>query len=74
MDHLFFIAAAYGVSLLGLGLLTGWALMSYRHEQRALAELDARGLRRRARSAASQGPARDSAAGASRSDPLVEPK
>lgn len=49
MDHLFFIAAAYGVSALGLGALIGWALWSYRHEQRLLADLEARGVRRRAR-------------------------
>ncbi|MFG1432287.1 heme exporter protein CcmD [Xanthobacter sp. V2C-8] len=49
MSHTFFIAAAYGVSLLGLGLLAAWMLLSYRHERRTLAELEARGLRRRSR-------------------------
>ncbi len=52
MSHTFFIAASYGVSLLGLGLLAAWTLLSYRHERRALAELEARGLRRRSRTRA----------------------
>ncbi|WP_454916659.1 heme exporter protein CcmD [Xanthobacter sediminis] len=69
MDHVLFIAASYGVSLLGLGLLTAWTLLSYRHEQRALAELEARGLRRRARPAAKAEPQ-----GAAQSDPLVGTK
>ncbi|MFH3478873.1 heme exporter protein CcmD [Xanthobacter variabilis] len=67
MSHLLFIAASYGVSLLGLGLLTGWILLSYRREQRMLRELEARGLRRRARAAA---PART----ATESDTVVRVK
>lgn len=73
MDHLFFIAASYGVSLLGLGLLTAWTLLSYRRERRALAELEARGLRRRARSAAN-GVANGEAPAAAQRDPLVGTK
>lgn len=63
MDHLLFISASYGVSILGLGLLTGWMLLSYRREQRTLAELEARGIRRRAR-----------AAGGSKADPVLGAK
>lgn len=49
MSHLFFIAASYGVALVGLGALTLWSIAAYRREQRTLAELEARGVRRRAR-------------------------
>ncbi|MFG1479516.1 heme exporter protein CcmD [Xanthobacter sp. V4C-4] len=55
MSHFLFIAASYGVSVLGLGLLTAWMVLSYRRQQRILAELDARGIRRRPRAAADAG-------------------
>lgn len=47
MSHDFFILAAYGVAALGLVVLTGMLWLDYRGQQRALAELEARGLRRR---------------------------
>lgn len=47
MSHSFFILAAYGVAGLGLLVLTAMLWVDYRAQQRALAELEARGLRRR---------------------------
>lgn len=49
MSHFAFIVASYGVSLLGLGLLAAWLLADYARQRRALEDLEARGLRRRAR-------------------------
>ncbi|WP_238122702.1 MULTISPECIES: heme exporter protein CcmD [unclassified Xanthobacter] len=54
MTHFIFIAASYGVSLLGLVLLTGWMVVAYRGQRRALADLEARGIRRRARMAGTE--------------------
>ena len=51
MTHFLFIAASYGVSVIGLGLLTLWMVLAYRSQRRALADLEARGIRRRARPA-----------------------
>lgn len=51
MTHFLFIAASYAVSVIGLGLLTLWMVLAYRSQRRALADLEARGIRRRARSA-----------------------
>ena len=39
------------VSVIGLGLLTLWMVLAYRSQRRALADLEARGIRRRARPA-----------------------
>ncbi len=47
MDHFAFIAASYGVATLGLCGLALWLLLDYRAQQRALRELEARGVRRR---------------------------
>ncbi|MEP9351464.1 heme exporter protein CcmD [Xanthobacter sp. KR7-225] len=47
MEHVAFIAASYIVSALGLGLLALWLLMDNGAQKRALAELEARGVRRR---------------------------
>ncbi len=47
MSHSFFILAAYGVAGLGLLVLTVLLWIDYRGQQRAMAELEARGLRRR---------------------------
>lgn len=49
MSHFVFIAASYGVATLGLGLLASWLLVDYGQQRRALAELEARGLRKRSR-------------------------
>ncbi len=51
MTHFTFIAAAYGVSILGLGLLTLWLVLEYRGTQRVLAELEARRKTRRRQAA-----------------------
>lgn len=47
MTHTAFIAASYGVSLLGLGLLALWLVLDYRSQRRTLSELEARGVGRR---------------------------
>lgn len=51
MSHTFFIAASYGVAFLGLSGLAVWFLADYASQRRALAELEARGIGRRLRSA-----------------------
>ncbi|MFG1344171.1 heme exporter protein CcmD [Xanthobacter autotrophicus DSM 431] len=51
MSHTFFIAASYGVTVLGLGGLAAWFLIDYASQRRALAELEARGIGRRSRPA-----------------------
>jgi heme exporter protein D len=45
--HLGFIVAAYGVSVVVLGALIGWIVMEGYAQRRRLAELEARGVRRR---------------------------
>lgn len=52
MDHTVFILAAYGVAALGLLALAAYTLLDYRAQTRALAELEARGVRRRSQAAA----------------------
>ncbi|MFG1461597.1 heme exporter protein CcmD [Xanthobacter sp. DSM 24535] len=47
MDHALFIYASYGASALGLGALTLWLLIDNRTQSKALADLEARGVRRR---------------------------
>jgi heme exporter protein D len=47
MEHFTFIAASFGVSLLGLALLAAWLLIDNAAQKRALADLEARGVRRR---------------------------
>ncbi len=47
MSHLAFIAAAYGVATVGLAALTIHLVLDNRAQRRALAELEARGVRRR---------------------------
>lgn len=51
MEHFTFIAASYAVSILGLGLLAAWMLIDNAAQKRALAELEARGVRRRSSTA-----------------------
>ncbi|WP_029003635.1 heme exporter protein CcmD [Azorhizobium doebereinerae] len=48
MSHAAFIAAAYGVAALGLGALALALVLDNRAQRRALADLEARGIRRRA--------------------------
>lgn len=45
--HANFILAAYGAALLALALLIFWVWFDYRAQSRALAALEAQGIRRR---------------------------
>jgi heme exporter protein D len=47
MQHLGFIVAAYGVTILVVAGLILRAVLDYRAQRRALGELEARGMRRR---------------------------
>ncbi|MFG1399428.1 heme exporter protein CcmD [Roseixanthobacter pseudopolyaromaticivorans] len=47
MQHALFIYASYGAAALGLGVLTLWLVLDYRAQAKALADLEARGVRRR---------------------------
>ncbi|MGQ3671122.1 heme exporter protein CcmD [Xanthobacter sp. TB0136] len=51
MTHFTFIAASYGVSILGLGLLTLWLVLDYRGTKKVLEELEARRKSRRRQAA-----------------------
>lgn len=53
VPHTFFIAGAYGVSLLGLGLFGLWSVLDGRAVCRQLAAMEARGVRRRSAGATS---------------------
>lgn len=46
MDHAFFIVASYVVTLIVLGALIALMIVDQRAQKRALADLEARGLRR----------------------------
>jgi heme exporter protein D len=46
-DHMGFIVAAYAVTVVIVGALIAWVMLDYRAQQRALAELDKRGIGRR---------------------------
>ncbi len=48
-DHLGFVAAAYAVVVLGLAGFAVWLTVRRRALMRRIAELEARGVRRRAR-------------------------
>jgi heme exporter protein D len=52
-DHVGFIVAAYLATALVLGLLIGWIVVDGRAQRRRLAELEARGVKRRSGAAAS---------------------
>lgn len=57
-DYTYFILAAYGFSALGLGALATWIIADARAQKRALARLEAQGIRRRSsRSSAGGNPA-----------------
>jgi len=47
MSHAFFVAAAYIVSALVLGVLVAWIVGDQAARRRELAALEARGIRRR---------------------------
>ena len=46
-NHAGFIIASYAISLVVIGGLIAWIRHDYRHQKSILAELEARGLRRR---------------------------
>jgi heme exporter protein D len=45
--HLGFIIAAYAVTIVVLAALIGWVILDGRTQKRRIAELEARGIRRR---------------------------
>ena len=45
--HAAYVAAAYGATALALGGLIGWLLLDQRAQRKALAQLEASGIRRR---------------------------
>lgn len=45
--HDLYVTAAYGLSALALLITIGWIVIDHRGRRRELAELDARGIRRR---------------------------
>ncbi len=47
MTHLLYVTAAYGASVIVLAALAGWILIDQHGRKRELAELEARGIRRR---------------------------
>ena len=47
MTHLAYVAAAFGISTVGIAGLLAWILIDQSVQQRALKELEARGVRRR---------------------------
>jgi heme exporter protein D len=47
MSHAFFVGSAYAISIVVLGALCAWILLDQRARRRELAELEARGVRRR---------------------------
>ena len=47
MSHELFVAAAYGISPLGILALVAWNLIDQRARKAELADLEARGVRRR---------------------------
>ncbi len=49
--HAGFIVAAYALALVLVAGLLAWIVLDYRRQRRLLAELEARGARRRARRA-----------------------
>jgi heme exporter protein D len=50
VNHLGFIVAAYAVTAIIVAALIAWVMLDYRAQQRALAELDKRGVSRRSAS------------------------
>ena len=52
--HAAFILAAYAAGLVIIALMIAWIMLDYRTQRRVLADLDARGVRRRSERAARQ--------------------
>jgi heme exporter protein D len=53
--HAGFIVIAYGLAILIVGAMMAWVLIDHRRQLRSLAELEARGVRRRSPSSARAG-------------------
>jgi heme exporter protein D len=49
--HAAFIVAAYAITLVVVVVLIAWVMLDHRAQARALADLDAGGIRRRSKSA-----------------------
>ena len=47
MNHVAFVSAAYGVTILILSAIALWLVIDHRARKRELADLEARGVRRR---------------------------
>jgi heme exporter protein D len=47
--HWAFIVWAYALAIVIIAILTAWVMLDYRLQRKTLAELEARGLRRRSR-------------------------
>ncbi|MCO6391080.1 heme exporter protein CcmD [Aliihoeflea aestuarii] len=47
MNHVAFVSAAYGVTFLVLASIALWLFIDHRARKRELADLEARGVRRR---------------------------
>jgi heme exporter protein D len=45
--HADFILGAYAVAIVVIALMIGWVLLDHRRQQRALADLESRGISRR---------------------------
>jgi heme exporter protein D len=54
-SHWAFIVWAYGLAMLVVAVLIAWVLADYRVQRQTLADLEARGLRRRSRQDAPAG-------------------
>jgi heme exporter protein D len=55
MSHAFYIGMSYGLTSLIVSILIAWIWVDGRGRKRELAELEASGIRRRARSTTSDG-------------------
>jgi heme exporter protein D len=53
--HAAFIVTAYGLAVVVVGALVAWIALDHRRQNRALAELEARGVTRRSERAYSDG-------------------
>ena len=56
MSHLPFIIGSYAAAFVVVAGLTGWVMLDFRAQRRALAELEKRGLARRSTSVRSEPP------------------
>jgi heme exporter protein D len=56
ISHLPFIVGSYAAAFVVVALLVAWVALDFRAQQRALADLEARGLTRRSASTRAQRP------------------